>query len=288
MSQFSSAWLSLREPIDGLSRATQIAQALNRARPDRPIAITDLASGTGANLRYLSRVLGGVQQWRLIDHDQNLLDAIPVRVREWAPDCGATVAEWGRELIISGQTFECRTSWAQRDLARDLDTIDLPAAGLVTASALLDLVSGSWLETLAQRCLSVRAPVLFALTYDGRVGFHPKEPEDERVQELVNRHQTTDKGFGPALGPAAAGKARQSFQAIGYRIESARSDWHIRPGDQNLQKALLDGWLTAAIEMAPEETSTLQGWLERRRAHVAGNRSELRVGHLDLLGWIPA
>ena len=45
---------------------------------------------------------------------------------------------------------------------------------------------------------------------------------------------------------------------------------------------------TAAIEMAPEETSTLQDWLERRRAHVASCRSELSVGHLDLLGWIPS
>lgn len=288
MSQFSSAWLRLREPVDAMSRAEGIARTLNRVRPERPIAVTDLASGTGANLRYLSQALGGVQQWRLIDHDQALLDSVPDRVREWAAVCGAMVAESGRELIISGPDFECRISCAQRDLARDLDGIDLPAEGLVTASALLDLVSHAWLETLAQRCLRVRAPVLFALSYDGRVEFHPREPGDERVQELVNRHQETDKGFGPALGPAAASRARQSFEAIGYRVECERSDWHIQPSDQNLQAALLDGWLTAAVEMAPGETSTLQSWRERRRVHVAENCSELNVGHLDLFGWLPA
>ncbi len=288
MTTFSSAWLSLREPLDGLSRAPQIAQTLNRIRPDRPVEIIDLASGTGANLRYLSQALGGRQRWCLIDHDQTLLDAIPVRMREWAAERAASITTSGRELIISGRTFECRMRCAQHDLAVDLPAIDLPAEALVTGSALLDLVSDSWLEALAQRCLGVGAAVLFALTYDGRIHFAPGEPEDERVQELVNRHQTTDKGFGPALGPAAAGKARRSFEAIGYHVESERSDWHLKSSDRTLQEALLEGWLAAAIDIAPEETATLQGWLQRRRAHVAGGHSELSVGHIDLLGWIPS
>ena len=287
MSAFSSAWLGLREPLDAASRAPQIAKALNRIRPDRTVQITDLASGTGANLRYLSQVIGGYQDWCLIDHDRALLDAIPARMREWAAERGARVDQSGRELIISGRDFECRTRSVQRDLAVDLPEIELPAEALVTASALLDLVSEAWLQTLAQRCLSVRAPVLFALTYDGRVRFDPHEPEDERVQELVNHHQTSDKGFGRALGPAAAGKATRSFEAIGYRVECERSDWRINPSDQSLQEALLEDWLAAAIEIAPEETSTLQSWVQRRHAHVAGGRSELNVGHVDILGWIP-
>lgn len=287
MSAFSSAWLGLREPLDAASRAPQIAKALNRVRPDRPVQITDLASGTGANLRYLSQAIGGHQEWCLIDHDRALLDAIPARMREWAAERGASVNQSGRELIISGRDFECRTRSVQRDLAVDLPEIELPAEALVTASALLDLVSDAWLQTLAQRCQSIRASVLFALTYDGRVRFDPHEPEDERVQELVNRHQTSDKGFGRALGPAAADKAAQSFEAVGYRVECERSDWHIKSGDQSLQEALLDGWLAAAIKIAPKEASTLQSWLQRRRAHVAGGRSELDVGHVDVLGWIP-
>ena len=287
MTTFSAAWLSLREPLDAASRAPQITQTLKRVCPDRPIAITDLASGTGANLRYLSPALGGHQEWRLIDHDPALLDAIPSRMREWAEGRGCSVTQSGRELIVSGRTFECRTRSAQQDLAVDLPAIDLPENALVTASALLDLVSADWLDALAQRCLRVRAPVLFALIYDGRVDFDPSEPEDERVRELVNIHQTTDKGFGPALGPAAAGKTRKRFAAMGYEVQSARSAWHVEPNEQALQAALLDGWLAAAVEIAPNETSTLKGWGQRRGAHVAAGRSVLSVGHVDLLGWIP-
>ena len=287
MSQFHHEWLSLREPLDAASRAPGIAETLNRVRPDRPIQITDLATGTGANCRYLSQVLGDRQAWRLIDRDQALLDAIPVRMSEWAAECGATVRQSGKQLIISGRGFECRTHSVQRDLAADLATVDFPADALVSGSALLDLVSESWLRALAKRCLSVRAPVLFALTYDGRMDLEPREPEDDRVRELVNRHQMTDKGFGAALGPAAGHRGKQIFEDLGYRVECERSDWHIEPSDRGLQEALLAGWLTAACEIAPEETPALRNWLERRRTHLASGRSELMVGHIDMLGWIP-
>ena len=287
MTQFGCGWLSLREPLDAASRGRGIAETLNRVLPDRPIHITDLATGTGANLRYLSEVLGGRQEWCLIDHDRGLLDAIPARMSEWAAGCGASVTQSGEELIISGRGFECRARRVRGDLAADVAAINLPAGDLVSASALLDLVSGSWLQALARRCLAVHAPVLFALTYDGRMRLDPGEPEDERIRELVNRHQVNDKGFGKALGPAAAQKTLQTFDGLGYRVECERSDWHIGSSDRKLQEALLDTWLAAALEIAPGEVSALQDWAQRRRTHIADGRSELHVGHIDILGWIP-
>lgn len=46
----------------------------------------DLASGTGANLRFLAPLLGGEQHWRLVDHD-------PVLLARGEEQCGAWVAE---------------------------------------------------------------------------------------------------------------------------------------------------------------------------------------------------
>ncbi len=287
MTTFSSTWLSLREPRDALSRSRRMVRSLRRLLSDRPIQITDLASGTGANLRFAAEALGGRQNWSLIDHDRALLDAIPQRMQDWAARCGASVTQSGPEIIIQGQSFECRARVSQQDLAPDLAAIDLPALAPVTASALLDLVSDAWLTALAQRCCSVRAPVLFALTYDGQLSFNPPEPEDDQIRELINIHQTGDKGFGPALGPAAALKARRRFAEVGYHVELERSDWQVGPADGDLQLALLDGWLSAAMEIAPQERSALEGWLQRRRAHVASGRSALRVGHVDVLGWLP-
>jgi hypothetical protein len=56
---------------------------------------------------------------------------------------------------------------------------------LVTASALLDLVSEPWLQALAVRCREHASAVLFALNYDGRIQCWPEEPGDEQVRELV-------------------------------------------------------------------------------------------------------
>jgi hypothetical protein len=232
-------------------------------------------------------MLGDRQEWCLIDHDQDLLDAIPARMMEWAEQRGVDVTQLDEELDINGPDFACRVHMQRKDLAAGLAAVDLWEGALVSASGLLDLVSERWLQEMAQRCSSVRATVLFALTYDGRIGFAPSDPEDGRVRDLVNRHQLTDKGFGKALGPAATQKAVQTFTELGYRVEAEFSDWRIEPSKQGLQDALLDIWLSAAVEIAPDEAPALKSWYRRRRAHVAANRSELHVGHSDIFGWIP-
>ena len=121
---------------------------------------------------------------------------------------------------------------------------------------------------------------------DGRTAAKPAEPEDPVVLAMFNRHQLFDKGFGPALGMRAADAAEAAFEAHGYELRVATSDWLIRPKDHALQLALLDGWLGTALEIAPESRAALTSWHERRRAHVLAARSELRVGHVDLTAWL--
>ena len=101
---------------------------------------------------------------------------------------------------------------------------------------------------------------------------------------LINRHQLGDKGFGPALGPGAAAAASAAFTAVGYEVRAASSDWNLGPASRALQTALIDGWVSAAAEIAPGEADALRDWAGRRRAHVAVGGSRLRVGHLDISG----
>ena len=77
-------------------------------------------------------------------------------------------------------------------------------AGLITASALIDLVSAAWLEELAALVRQTDCGLYVVLTFDGRIDWQPAHPLDLAVRNLVNRHQRTDKGFGPALGPERA------------------------------------------------------------------------------------
>jgi hypothetical protein len=109
-------------------------------------------------------------------------------------------------------------------MAARLADLPIKRLQLVTASALMDLVSETWAEGLLRRCRSAGADVLFALSYDGRIEFEPALQDDALVTGLVNRHQRSDKGFGPAMGPSVTDKTRAMLVGSGYRVKSRPSD----------------------------------------------------------------
>ena len=63
-------------------------------------------------------------------------------------------------------------------------------------------------------------------------------PTDAEIVAAVNVHQRTDKGFGPALGPAAAQAAVEQFERLGIcgdagcgRLGVSARDREIQTGD---------------------------------------------------------
>lgn len=255
---FSAEWLALREPADHEARSLRLARYVARASAtDRGTSVLDLACGTGSNLRYLCHQFGRPQRWLLVDHDQRLLDR---------------AARDGR--LVDDLAIRCHDL---NDLREEL----FDGRTVVTASALLDLVSEAWIHALAARCASHRAAVLFALTYDGRIECDPAEPEDALVRDLTTRHQHVDKGFGPALGPDAVAVAERTFAEAGYDVRRERSDWTLDAAFAELQRELITGWADAAIEMAPGDEARLRDWQRRRLAHVDARASRIVVGHED-------
>jgi hypothetical protein len=265
MAGFSAEWLALREPADRAARSVRLTRALADALPrEKAPRILDLAAGTGSNLRYLAGQFleAGADprvrpDWLLVDHDPALLAQVPK---------------------TPGVDTHCM------DLASLDDREIFDGRTLVTASALLDLVSEAWVRTLAARCAESGAAVLFALSYDGRIECSPEDPDEGPIVALVNEHQRTDKGFGPALGPDATNCAERCFASLGYHVQRDRSDWVLPPAAQELQRQLIDGWAQAVAEIAPAQAAMIDGWRSRRLAHVAAHRSQLIVGHQDLAG----
>lgn len=284
MSGFSTGWLALREPADARARAHGLAARLAAAFADRDeISVIDLGAGTGANLRYLAPRLGGRQRWTLVDDSPELLAAVAGASHEWAQARSLT-SPGPATLRWQGDDLDCRAAPRLLDVG-ELDALDAAQGTLVTASALLDLVSRPWLQRLAAWSAARRAPCLFALSYDGRIDLTPAEPLDAELAALVNRHQGRDKGFGPALGPAAVAAAIDAFATHGYALERAGSDWRLDGADRALTAELLRGWAGAATEIAPERAAEIAPWLERRLAANADGALRAVVGHEDLLAW---
>jgi SAM-dependent methyltransferase len=262
---FSADWLALREPADAKARAPELTKRLSAyCAGKEKIRILDLGSGTGSNLRFLAPHLKPAQSWTLVDHDEGLLDL---------------AAEAGKSL--SGVEVACR----KLDLAKDLDRLDLSEVDLVTASALMDLVSAEWFDRLAATCRPAGCAVFFVLTYDGVMELKPSDRMDPLVRELFNRHQGEDKGFGPALGPEAPKHMARALIAKGLRVETAPSDWIIAAGERELHLALLEGFLAAAEEIGPARGEELRDWAARRRGLAARPDARLRVGHEDLFAF---
>jgi hypothetical protein len=286
MTETLSRWLELREAADWLARSDELARRVAGRMTDPVVRVLDLGTGGGSNVRYLVDRLPPRQQWLAVDRDPDLLAELTRRFERWAAARSWRVSRSGTGCRLEGPSLGCVVE------PRLLDLGSLPEAlfagrHLVTASALLDLVSAEWLQILARRCRSVGAAALFAITYDGRWSCDPPEPEDELVRGLFNEHQTTDKGLGGiAAGPDGWRLAERFFSAAGYHVERAESDWTIGPDGTELQRQLVTGWATAAAEVAPGRAGAIADWLTRRRAHIVARRSRIRVGHSDMAAWL--
>jgi hypothetical protein len=280
VNEFSAEWLALREAADRRARSPAL---LNATRlwadrflvSDRPLRILDLGAGAGANVRFLAPQLPAPQVWTLIDGDTRLLDlACSARER------GRIVPMFSRGLVqMQAIARDLAAAGSLRDVRR--------GAHLITASALFDLVSEAWCRRLIRELARPGAALLAALTYDGRIALHPPHPSDAIARILFNRHQRSDKGFGPALGPAAARTLIRLASAAGAQVIVARSDWRLGRGDTALLRPLLRAWAAAAQEVQPERAADIDSWLALRDAQVGAVMLGAVVGHLDVLAVWP-
>lgn len=264
---FDPHWLRLRSAFDDAARAEHLTRLFAGSLPENP-RLLDLAAGTGANLRYLAPRLGRAgQRWVLADHDPVLLDAVAGEMANW---------ERPRPALPFG--WDCR----QIDLVRDLGSLDPADFDGIVSTALFDLVSADWLLEFVKWLARAPQPVLFTLSVDGRLDWTPGDPADAAMRGWIEAHQATDKGFGPGLGRHAPGLLAQTLETNGFDVLTGESDWHIGPDDAAMHGALIEGYRTAALEIAPASAPFIDGWARRRLE--ASERGELTalVGHADI------
>ena len=261
MSGFSSKWLALREPLDLKARNRSVEDALLKTLPSSGCRILDLASGAGSTVMALSTRLGPKSVWHLTDYDPDLLKVSEQRL-----------------LDGSGGTI----STQQINLASDLESLSFADVDAVTTSAFLDLVSDAFLTRLVDKVVSSHKPFLASLTYDGRMECEPADPFDHALFGGLNQHQRSDKGFGCALGPGAAGRAIEMFELRGFKVIHGKSDWHIAGHDQEFLQEFLGGCIRVGNELRLDRAQ-MDLWWQKRRAQIEENCLDMSVGHVDFL-----
>lgn len=262
----SPEWLTLREPADAAARASDLLEEVRSHLPgEGGITVHDLGSGTGSMARWLAGRLTGPQHWVMHDRDEALLAHAAANPPPVAAD-GAPV------------TVEVR----QGDITR-LAPEDLAGGDLVTASALLDMLTAEELERVVVTCAGAGCPVLVTLTVTGRVDLAPTDPFDRCVADAFNAHQRRTTGGRRLLGPDAVGAAVDGFTRLGLEVMARPSPWLLGPAQAALAAEWFMGWLAAACEQQPELRARATSYARRRLAEAAEGRLSVTVHHQDLL-----
>ncbi|MGP4023473.1 class I SAM-dependent methyltransferase [Actinomadura sp. 3N407] len=255
---FDPSWLALREGADAAARASELLDPLRDALPPgEPLVIWDLGCGTGSLGRWLSGRLRGPQHWILYDHDPELLDRARDNVYVTADGLPATIE------TRKGDLGSLRAS-------------DLVGASLVTASALLDVLTAAEVEALAA---ATACPALLTLSVVGRVRLSPADPLDAEIAAAFDAHQRRDG----LLGPDAVTAATAAFGRRGASVRTRPSPWRLGPDQAALTAEWLRGWVAAAAEQRPGLDRVAGGYLRRRLAECAAGGLTVEIHHVDLL-----
>ena len=264
MSGFDRHWLALREPADHAARDDGLVEALARHLDGQSNAmVLDIGCGTGSSWRSLAPRLPAGTRWLMLDNDPSLLQE-------------ATRTIGPRQGVAFGR----------HDL-NDMEGLPLDAVHIVTASALFDLCSERFCVALADRLVSARCGLYAALNYDGTMRWSHAHPLDERMVELFNSHQRTDKGFGEALGPEATATLARHLAERGFSIATGDSPWRMHAASADLQSAFLAGMRLPLLEISGMAADAIDEWLDFRQAAIAWPGSSCVVGHTDILA-LPA
>ncbi len=263
--RYAPEWLQLREPADASARAHDLLDPLRIRLANMPgksgVVIHDLGCGTGSMGRWLAPRLDGAQHWILHDRDPYLLHFAAVASPHSAAD-GSRV------------TVETRRG----DVAR-LTPDALKGASLVTASALLDVLTREELDTLVAACAGAGAPALLTLSVAGRVELTPPHPLDQEIVQAFNEHQRRDG----LLGPDSVTAAAEAFSEHGATVRLHPSAWRLGPEQAALTEQWLRGWVGAAVEQRPELRADAEAYLADRLAACAAGELRVTVHHTDLL-----
>ncbi|MGH8620138.1 MAG: hypothetical protein ACREUW_20805, partial [Burkholderiales bacterium] len=186
-------------------------------------------------------------------------------------------------LDVMAGTSTWRVRARRIDLAHALEQIDATDCDGVTTTAFLDLVSAAWLDRLGAWLARSKLPLLATLSVDGRRLWRPALPADAHLLAAFQRHQTGDKGFGPALGGTAVDALAQRLAAQAYDVKTIRSDWQVGAADRDLLQQMVAESAAVATETEPAHAADFAAWSATRSAQIAAGALALAVGHLDLL-----
>ena len=275
---FAPDWLALRAPADRRGARRDLAGARGAGVAGGAASST---SGRRArrHVRAMTRSLPTGRAGRLVDNDAGLLAL--------APRLGGRVRTFQADLT----DLEARCRWT--------------GAGLVTASALLDLVSQR-LAGWAGRALGAHGlPFYAALSYDGQMSWDPAARATLPDHRGLQPRPAPRQGLWPGAGPGRAARGDHVLRG-GLRRDAGRQPvaawarggtrcrtncWTASPCGGAGRRRRCDAWLDArAPPCGPRrrESATRTCWRCRRKGAVMDKADVTRASGNAFSTFAPA
>jgi hypothetical protein len=277
-------WLEERYRLDAEARNKRVEHAVLEAFQRFPtLCVLDVGSGLGANARYYSRLFSSNQEWILVEKSKILSLRAISSLRFWAE-----ANEWMTEELSEGLQIwlpekEVRIKSINASFFHLSEIVDLSRINLVTANAVMDLISEDQFVTFAENLISYRIPLLATMNYESMY-FEPEEEEDVEFIALYERHMKRSQEFGSALGPDSTRQIIDFSVKRGFPVIHGQSTWKIEYGDLKMMRFLFRFIHQALSEniRSKGERIRMEAWFRRKWQQVKSHKLKMVVEHSDI------
>ena len=263
MSGFSAEWLALREPYDLAARNATVLDAV-------AAAFHRAAHRSRSSISPAAPARRCARSGRICRRS---------RPGGWS----TTISACWRVPQALGKPPHLTVVTKPVDLVRDLELALTGPLDLITASALLDLVSAEWLDRLIIEAAARRLPVYAALTYDGRVISRAGSPSRRRAPRRLQPASTHRQGLRPGARSDRGGTRDRAFRAFRLRGRARPLRLGVRAGrsDHPGRAVCRLGRARRADHGNPARRGSRPGWPGVAPIWRKAVRS-LRIGHVDI------
>ncbi len=283
--KFSLSWIKSREPYDSLSRSDLLVSLYKKDRHFFK-KILDLGGGNGSFLRWCDSKNIVYDDFLIIDHDQSLLKNFFNITKKY-------FFQNSEELLkINTMSYELqkkdskRPSYItlqQQDILRSIESIN--NYNVISLSAVSDLLSRNHIKEIFNKIEKDKI-IYFSICFDGTVKWENKNKYDKYIISMFNKHQQQEKTLGFALGLKNIEIIKNISLKKGFRTTIADSSWILNSyidNDRNFQNLYLKTIYKPLRKYEFIDQEILKEWFQAKTKDIKMKKSNLRVGHKDIL-----
>jgi len=298
MSSYSNRrYLASKRTVDDRSLNRHVVERLRAelAGVKAPILrVLEVGGGLGTMVaRLLDWGMLGRADYRLVDVDEDLLEAAAGWLDSWAAPNGYTVERRADGVRLVGAHTDVTVTLVRAEIDEYLDRDLEPDVDLVIANAFLDLVDVPRVLPRLLRVAAAQGLFWFPVNYDGETIFQPDHDDDDALMRSYHLSMDERVRYDRKAGESKAGR-----HLFGHLIEAGASilaagasDWVVGAGRgpyEDDEAYFLDHILETVDRALRERTEvdkvSLERWISHRRSE-AGRGELVYIAHqIDFVG----